>query len=321
MKDASATRSVAFLGAGLMAAPMIERLLEGGWRVHVWNRTRARMQPLVDRGAEPLQAPADATRVADRVLMCLMDAAAVHTVVFGPQGLVEGLVAARATQTTQEQVTQGQATQCKGADSLSVLVDHSSISPQATRSMATELFERTGMHWIDAPVSGGTAGAAAGTLAVMCGGNPAALAYAEPAIRAYAANITHMGETGSGQTTKLINQILVGSAMAAIAEAVALAQAAGIDAQRLPQALAGGWADSRPLQVFVPRMVKGYDKPVGAISTMLKDLDTVSQLAKDHAVPLPITTGAQQLMRMMVARGQGEDDPAAMLSLYRIRKD
>lgn len=294
---------VAFLGTGLMATPMIERLLAAGRTVHVWNRTAAKARPLIERGARPLARPADAAAVADVVLMCLMDAPAVDATVFGPGGLAEGVRAADA----------GGAPGSRAR----VLVDHSSIRPDATAAFAQRLQAGTGMRWIDAPVSGGIAGAAAGTLAVMCGGEADALAQAEPAIRAYAANVTLMGPAGAGQTTKLINQVLVGSTMAAIAEAVALAQAAGIDAARLPQALAGGWADSKPLQVFVPRMVGGYDRPIGAIATMLKDLDTAADLARGAGTPLPMAVQAQTLMRLMVARGAGEDDPAALVRLYR----
>ena len=287
--------NIAFLGAGLMATPMIERLLGAGYAVSVWNRTRAKLDPLLARGATALDTPAQAAGT-DLVLMCLMDAAAVRGTLFGEHGLAS---AAR--------------------DSIRArcLVDHSSIRPDATREMAAQLAARSGIDWIDAPVSGGIAGAAAGTLAVMCGGPQSAFDLARPVLAAYAANITLMGPVGAGQTTKLINQVLVGSAIATIAEAVSLAQAAGIDAAALPRALAGGWADSKPLQVFVPRMVGGYDTPIGAISTMLKDLDTALDLAREANAPLPMAGHAQQLLRLMAARGLGEDDPAALVRLYR----
>ncbi len=278
-----------------MATPMIERLLAAGHTVHVWNRTRAKLDPLLAQGARPLAHP-EAAADCPLVLMCLMDAAAVEQTVFGERGL------ARVPREA-----------CRAR----VLVDHSSIRPDATRTFATRLDLANGMAWVDAPVSGGVAGAAAGTLAVLCGGDPQAVAYAAPVMRAYAGNITRLGSVGAGQTTKLINQVLVGSAIATIAEAVSLAQAAGIDAAALPRALAGGWADSKPLQVFVPRMVEGYDTPIGAISTMLKDLDTALDLAREANAPLPMAGHAQQLLRLMAARGLGEDDPAALVRLYR----
>ncbi|HPU54004.1 MAG TPA: NAD(P)-dependent oxidoreductase, partial [Burkholderiaceae bacterium] len=180
--------NIAFLGAGLMATPMIERLLAAGHAVAVWNRTRAKLDPLLARGATALDAPVQAA-AADLVLMCLMDAAAVRSTVFGEHGLA---AAGRA----------GIRARC--------LVDHSSIRPDATRDLAQTLQARCGLEWVDAPVSGGIAGAAAGTLAIMCGGAQAAFDAARPVLAAYAANITHMGPVGAGQTTKLINQVLVG---------------------------------------------------------------------------------------------------------------
>lgn len=286
--------ALAFLGTGLMGRPMIERLLAAGYQVSVWNRSRDKLAPLLAAGARPLDTPADAAVAADLVLMCLMDAGAVEATVFGEQGFAHRAAGARAR----------------------VLVDHSSIRPDATAAFARRLAD-AGVDWVDAPVSGGIAGAAAGTLAIMCGGDPAAVARAEPVLRSYAGRVTRMGGPGAGQTTKLINQILVGSAIATIAEAVALAQAAGIDPLKLPQALAGGWADSKPLQVFVPRMVEGYQQSIGATSTLLKDLDTALDLARSVERLLPMAAQAQQLMRLLTARGLGEADPAELADLYR----
>lgn len=291
---------VAWLGAGLIATPMIERLLAAGHPVAVWNRTRAKIAPLLERGATELARPADAAPAAGLVAVCLLDGDAVEATIFDHE---HGLVAGMATAATRARAR--------------VLVDHSSIDPARTRDLAARLADGTGIRWVDAPVSGGVAGARAGTLTVMCGGDPAALAEAEPALRAYAGRITWMGPTGAGQTTKLVNQAIVGSALATLAEAVAFAQAAGIDCSRLTTALSGGWADSRPMRVFVPRMVDGYDQPLGALSTMLKDLDTAAELARRLDAPLPMTTTAQQLMRMMAARGEGDEDPAALIRLHR----
>lgn len=286
--------TLAFLSAGLMARPMIERLLAAGHVVHVWNRSRDKLAPLVEQGAVALATPREAAERADVVLCCLLDAAAVEQVAFGVGGALSG-PRPRAT----------------------VFVDHSSIRPDATRALAERARGEAGVEWIDAPVSGGIAGAAAGTLAVMCGGDPTAFARIEPLLRAYAANVTLMGPTGAGHTTKLINQVLVAANIATIAEAVSLAQAAGIDAGRLPAALAGGWADSKPLQVFAPRMVQGWDAPIGALSTMLKDVDTAMDLSRHAGSPLPMAALAQQLLRLMAARGHADDDPAVLARLYR----
>jgi len=293
MPEATAPGAGAFVGLGLMGRPMVERLLAAGHAVHVWNRSREKLAPVVALGASPLRTPREAAERADLVLMCLMDSAAVEQCVFGEDGVATA-----------------------GATRATVLVDHSSIRPDATRAMAARLAAAASMAWVDAPVSGGVGGAAAGTLAVMCGGDPDAFARAEPVIRAYAGNVTWMGPSGAGQTTKLVNQMIVASAVATLAEAVALATAAGVDASRLPAALAGGWADSRPMQVFVPRMAVGYDQPIGALSTMLKDVDSALDLARTAGAPAPMTALAQQMLRLQVARGHGEDDLATLAALY-----
>lgn len=293
MAESAPEAVVAFLGTGLMGRPMVERLLAAGRRVLVWNRSRDKLEPLLALGARALATPADAAREADLVLACLMDTAAVERCVFGDDGLAS-VAAPRA----------------------SVFVDHSSIRPEATREMAARLARANGLRWVDAPVSGGVGGARAGTLAVMCGGDAGAVALAEPALRAYAGAVTRMGPCGAGQTTKLVNQMIVASTIATVAEAVSFARAAGVDAARLPEALAGGWADSRPMQVFVPRMTAGFDAPIGALSTMLKDVDTALDLARGVDAPAPVTALVQQLLRLQVARGHADDDLATLAALY-----
>lgn len=277
-----------------MAAPMIERLLAAGKKVMIWNRTRSKMLPLLALGAMEAESPAALAQACEQVLMCVMDAAAVEQSVFGEQGL------------------------CSARPGrLQILVDHSSIRPDATRAFAARLLALAGATWVDAPVSGGTIGARQGTLAIMAGGPLAAITAVEPHLRCYAGQVTHMGEVGAGQTTKLINQILVCSVMTTVAESVALAEAAGIDAARLPQALAGGWADSKPLQVLVPRMVSGYETSMGALSTLLKDINTALDLARQVNCALPMAASAQQLLQLMSARGLADADPAEIASLYR----
>jgi 2-hydroxy-3-oxopropionate reductase len=293
MGRAESSPVVAFLGAGLMGRPMVERLLGAGHEVLVWNRSRDRLAPLLALGARALEAPRDAASGADLVLACLMDTAAVERCVFGDDGIAS-VAAPRA----------------------SVFVDHSSIRPDATRAMATRLEAANGIDWVDAPVSGGVAGARDGTLAVMCGGSERACALAGPVLRAYAGAVTRMGPSGAGQTTKLVNQMLVASAIATLAEAVSLARTAGVDAARLPEALAGGWADSKPMRTFVPRMTAPHDAPIGALSTMLKDVDTALDLARGLDAPAPMTALVQQLLRLQVARGHADDDLATLAELY-----
>jgi 3-hydroxyisobutyrate dehydrogenase len=203
-----------------------------------------------------------------------------------------------------------------GSDGLSsapgegrIVVGFSSIAPAATRDIAARLEAANGMRWIDAPVSGGTKGAAEGTLAVMAGGAPADFERVRPCVLAMAQRFTLMGPLGAGQTTKLCNQVIVGSAMCVLAEATRLAVNAGIDPLLLPQALAGGFADSKPLQLFVPRMAQGiHEPPLGHTHTMLKDLDTVVELARETGTPVPMAALAAQTFRLLAAaRGEGCD--------------
>jgi 2-hydroxy-3-oxopropionate reductase len=282
---------LAFCGLGIMGEAMVRRLLQAGHEVRVWNRTRSKADGVVAAGAYWCDTPAEAARGVDGLLMCLLDADTVAQVVFGPDGVAQ---------------TQG----------LPWLVDHASIAPGPTREMAQRLRERTGTPWLDAPVSGGVAGVREGRLTVMAGGDAAALAQAEPALRAYATQITHLGASGAGQAAKLCNQIIVSSTVAAIAEALVFAERHGIDAARLPQALAGGWADSRPLQVFVPRMLQVQPESIGALATMLKDVDTALAVARETDAPLPVTACVQQLLRTASAIGLGQAELSALIGLF-----
>jgi 3-hydroxyisobutyrate dehydrogenase len=281
-----------YLGLGMMGFPMSRRLVEAGHAVTVWNRSKAKAAALVELGAKPATSPREMAERCDIIFMCVTDAAAVEDVVFGAEGLasVEG----------------------RGK----LVVDFSSIHPDAARTIATRLREKNGMAWIDAPVSGGSKGAEEGTLAVMAGGEAADVERARPYVLAMARRLTHMGPVGAGQTTKLCNQIIVGCAMTVLAEATRLAVNAGIDAGKLPEALAGGFADSIPLQLFVPRMVQGiHSPPLGHIATMLKDLDTVVEVARDTSTPVPMSALASQLFRLgKAARGADVD----ALEIYKL---
>ncbi|MGY6536999.1 MAG: NAD(P)-dependent oxidoreductase [Pararhodobacter sp.] len=288
----NATPTLGYIGTGLMGAPMTGRLLDAGNTVTVWNRTAAKAEPLVARGAALGASPADVATKSDIVFMCLTDTAAVREAVFGPHGVAEG------------------------ARPGTVLVDFSSIQPEATREMAARLKAEHGMDWIDAPVSGGVPGAEAGTLAIMAGGDAAAFARVEPVVLQMAARFTLMGPSGAGQTTKLCNQVIVGCTMAVLAEAARLATCAGVDATRLPEALAGGFADSKPLQLFVPRMVQAmHNPPLGHVYTMLKDLDSVGDLARSCDAPVPFTALAAEQFRLLQRRGGSDADALEIFKL------
>lgn len=281
---------LAFCGLGLMGEPMVKRLLSAGHAVHVWNRTPAKANALIELGAKWCDSPAQAASDVDGVFMCLLNTQAVEDVVFGSEGIAH-------------------------ARNLQWLVDHSSVPPEQTRAWSQRLLLACQADWIDAPVSGGVAGVQSGNLAVMVGGPASRLDSASQAMRAYAGNITHMGDSGAGQATKLCNQTIVASTVAAIAEAVGLAHRNGIDLNQLAKALQGGWADSKPLQVFVPRMVTPTQPSIGALSTMLKDVDTVMQVAQSSGAPMPVMATVQQQLRAAQAAGLGESELSALICL------
>jgi len=288
----SKTERLGYLGLGMMGIPMAQRLVSAGFEVAVWNRSADKAKALVEAGAKLAADPRSVAESASIIFMCVTDAGAVEDVVFGTNGFAS----------------------VSGAGKL--VVDFSSIHPDAARDIAGRLKAANGMAWIDAPVSGGTKGAEEGTLAVMAGGEAADIARVRPYVAAMARRLTHMGPIGAGQTTKLCNQVIVGCAMAVLAEATRLASNAGIDAGKLPEALAGGFADSIPLQLFVPRMVQGiHSPPLGHIATMLKDLDTVADVAQATSTPVPMATLAGQIFRLAKA-ARGADVDA--LEIYKL---
>jgi 3-hydroxyisobutyrate dehydrogenase len=284
--------AIGYIGLGLMGASMPLRLLDAGYSVTVWNRTTAKMAPAVAKGAQAGRSAADVTRRSDIVHLCLLDTRAVEAVVFGPDGVAEGAGAGK------------------------VLVDHSTISAEATREMASRLRRETGMGWIDCPVSGGTMGAAAGTLVMMAGGDPANIERVRPVVAHLSRRFVHMGPQGAGQATKMVNQVAVSCIYIVLAEMVTLARKAGVEAARLPEALEGGFADSRLLQVMGPRMIAGDFRPVGQVRTMVKDLDLLGELASATGTPLPLTALATQLFRLHDGKGHGELDITSVIKLY-----
>src|SRR5690606_22845840 len=233
---------------------MSRRLLAAGYPLTVWNRSPDKCAPLAEQGARVAARPADLCE-ADIVMLCLADTAAVRDVVFGSGGIVE-------------RARPGQ-----------LLVDFSSAEPAATREMAAELEARTGMRWIDAPVSGGTPGAAAGTLAIMAGGHAADIERVRPVLTHLGQRLTRMGDVGAGQVTKVCKQMIGACNALVIAEVVALAERAGVDASLIAPALAGGFADSKPLQILAPQMAESRFEPIKwHVRTLLKDVDTAVQL-------------------------------------------
>ncbi|WP_188035406.1 NAD(P)-dependent oxidoreductase [Pseudomonas sp. EZ-C24] len=290
----TALPALGFAGIGLMGLPMCRRLLAAGYPLTVWNRSPHKCAELVAAGARLAASPAELSQYSDMVLLCLADTSVVRQVVFGEQGVAAG-------------GRHGQ-----------LLVDLSSLEPSATRAMAAELAARCGMAWLDAPVSGGTAGATAGSLAIMVGGAAQDLARARPVLMQLGQRVTHMGAVGAGQVTKACNQMIVACNALVIAEVVALAERSGVDASLIAEALAGGFADSKPLQILAPQMAASEFEPVKwHVRTLLKDLDGAVKLSHEQGSAAPISGLAAQLMRLHGSQGCLEKDPATLVELYR----
>lgn len=290
----TALPALGFAGIGLMGLPMCRRLLAAGYPLTVWNRSPHKCAELVAAGARLAASPAELSQYSDMVVLCLADTSVVREVVFGEQGVAAG-------------GRHGQ-----------LLVDLSSLEPSATRAMAAELAARCGMAWLDAPVSGGTAGATAGSLAIMVGGAAQDLARARPVLMQLGQRVTHMGAVGAGQVTKACNQMIVACNALVIAEVVALAERSGVDASLIAEALAGGFADSKPLQILAPQMAASEFEPVKwHVRTLLKDLDGAVKLSHEQGSAAPISGLAAQLMRLHGSQGCLEKDPATLVELYR----
>jgi 3-hydroxyisobutyrate dehydrogenase len=280
-----------YIGIGLMGKPMVLRLLAAGHEVTVWNRSKDKLKPVLEKGAKAAGSPAEVARAAEIVLMCVTDQKAAKDVLFGLNGISSSEIKSK------------------------LLVDFSSIAPASARNFAKRL-EELGMGMIDAPVSGGVPGAEKGTLAVMAGGRPADIERARPIVMHLAQRFTRMGDAGAGQVTKLCNQIIVGSLFPVIAEAVRLAEAAGVDAKSLPEALKGGFADSLPLQIFGARMAaRNFEPPLGTNAIMLKDLQNAATVAEEFGVPLPMAHSAAERYRLLIAQGMADMDPATLVDL------
>jgi len=280
-----------YLGIGLMGRPMTLRLLAAGHEVSVWNRSRDKLAPVVEKGAKAADSPAAVARAADIIMMCVTDQKAAEAVLFGEDGIASGGAAGK------------------------LVVDFSSIAPDSARAFAERLAAK-GMGLVDAPVSGGVPGAEKGTLAIMAGGRVEDIERVRPVVMHMAQRFTRMGDSGAGQATKLCNQVIVGSLLPVIAEAIRLAEAAGVDAKMLPEALKGGFADSLPLQIFGARMAaRNFEPPLGANATMLKDLENAAAVARQFGVPLPMARTAAELYRLLEAQGKAEKDPAVLVDL------
>jgi 3-hydroxyisobutyrate dehydrogenase len=281
--------ALGYVGVGLMGLPMVQRLLKLGWPVRAYDTVPDR---IAASGAAQCASASKAAHDVDLVLLNLPTNEAVVDAVFGDRGIAKTL---RPPQ---------------------LVVDFSTIPVEACRAHAARLEKQTGCRWVDAPVSGGPPASAAGTLTVMAGGSEEDLARLAPLLRDVAGRWTRMGGVGAGLAAKMINQLVVGVGHAMLAEAVALCEKAGVDTARIPECLAGGYADSNLMKAYWPRMVERDFAPRGYVRQLLKDLEMVSKWAGGLEATTPMLTQALFLYRELAKRGHAELDSSAIRKLY-----
>lgn len=293
MNGTSGKPRIGFIGIGIMGEAMVRRLLDLGYPVTVWNLEAERLDTVVPHGAVAAASPAAVAAASDVVMLCVLHMEAVERCVFGEDGVAAANPAPR------------------------LVIDFSTADPEGTRRAARRLKELTGAGWVDAPVSGGPQLARTGQMTVMAGGAPEDFAAAEPIVAQMAGNLTLMGPVGAGQTTKILNQAIVGTGYVLMTEALMLAEAAGIDAARLPQCLAGGHADSSLLQRLYPQMQqRAFDPPSSYARQLLKDLKAVQAFAEGLGLELKLIEKGVSRYKDYVALGNEMTDSAAVLKLY-----
>lgn len=283
--------TLGFIGIGLMGKPMTLRLLKAGFKMYVWNRSPEKLQLVTEAGAIACVSVAELVKVVDVIILCLADTEAVEAVV--SNGIAN-------------YGTSGK-----------LVIDLSSIHPETTRQLAAHLQLQSGMGWVDAPVSGGVAGAEQGNLAIMAGGSDQDIEIARQVLMPLYRQLTHMGRVGSGQVTKICNQMIVSCNVLVIAEMMALAEKSGVDAAKIPVALGGGFADSKPLQIVGAEMAAGTFEPVKwRVKTLLKDLNMAVNISKQQGNAIPMSSLAAQLLQLHGNGGYLEQDPATLIKLY-----
>jgi 3-hydroxyisobutyrate dehydrogenase len=287
--------AIAYVGVGLMGLPMVERLLGLGYRVSAFDIAAARLDRARTLGARAAATAADAVAGAHLVVLNLPTPDAVEAAVFGPDG-VAGVM----------QPPQ-------------LLVDFSTIKVAQGQAYAQRLRAQAQCGWVDAPVSGGPPASGSGTLTVMAGGDASDIERIRTLMADVSARFTHMGPVGSGLAAKMLNQLIVGCIHAVMAEAASMAEAAGIDAARLPECLAGGHADGTLLQRLYPRMVARDFAPQGYARQLRKDLEMVNDYAAALGTPVPIMGRALALYRQLIEAGHSELDTSAVFKLYEQR--
>jgi 3-hydroxyisobutyrate dehydrogenase len=287
-EDKSVAERIGFIGLGIMGTGMAHNLLRADFPVRVWNRTASRMDPLIDAGAEAGSSPADVAAHSDIIITCVSDTPDVQAVILGKDGVIHG------------------------AKSGSLVIDTSTISPKATVEIAEKLDEK-GVYMLDAPISGGSEGAANGTLSIMIGGDGAQVKRAMPYLQAMGKTITHVGGQGAGQKVKLVNQILVVGNCLAMCEALLFAKAGEVDLQKALDAVSEGAAGSWMLSNRGPQIIQRDWRPGFTIDLQQKDLRLVREAADELGVPILGTGLVFNLYRTLEAQGLGGEGNHALI--------
>lgn len=283
---------IGFIGTGIMGQPMARNLLKAGWQLTVYTRTRAKAETLFSDGAAWADSPADTARTSDVVITCVTDTPDVEQVLLGPKGVIEG------------------------ANQGLICVDMSTISPAATRKMGEKLAAQA-VTLIDAPISGGQIGAIEGKLSIMAGGPKDAFQKVLPILQVMGKTVTHCGPLGSGQMTKLANQIMVIHTIMSISEGLAFAEKAGLNLETTLKVTSAGAAASHSLKALGPKIIAGDFKPAFMVDLQLKDLRLVMEYAEQLKQPLPGAALARQLLASLQAQGRGRDGTQALIEIIR----
>ena len=292
MPKENTVQKIGFIGLGIMGMPMVHNFLGANTDVTVWGRTPAKMDPAVEVGATLVTSPKELAKAVDIVFTCVFDADAVEELIFAENGLIEG------------------------ASSDMLMVDCSSIHPERARDLAARLKAANSMHFVDCPVSGGRFGARDGTLVLMAGGGDADIERLRPVVTPISQRLTHMGPVGCGQATKLVNQSIIAAEVAVMAEQFSFADTYGVQVSKIPEALAGGWADSTVLQDHAKRMIKAEYWQT-APDNMLKDMNAACDMGQQTGSPMPVTSTVTELYRFLDAQGNGDKGQIGLMYLYK----
>ncbi len=283
-------QTIGFIGLGIMGKPMARNLIKAGYPLVVYNRTASKAEELVELGSRQLASPKEVGANAEVVITMVSDSPEVESVVLGENGVIEGI------------------------REKSIVVDMSSISPITTQRIAAELGRR-GVSMLDAPVSGGEVGAIQGTLSIMVGGEESAFLQVKPLLESMGKSVVRVGEVGAGGFTKLSNQIIVAGVLQAVSEAMVLAKKAGVDIRLVHEAIRGGMAGGRTLDMKIPAFVEGRFEPGFKMDLHIKDLRNALLAGKSLGVALPSTGLVHELFSSCSAQGKGQKDHSVIFTL------